>query len=243
MEVLDVMRTTAGIDPNLHTAAPIVRIIGQDTGLFDSAYFALETLNSSGKTVDVSALNAVIAAAEKLGDLGRAVAVYQQAPKLGVRPNTETFNSLLGACIAKKAKPQGDLLIKEMQNPKRLPGDEVDFAPIPMDLTTYTKLIYLALTQPTYEQPFFYLEKMKDAKHRPPLEVYEALVAKCVSSGDQRFKLVLEEMRAGGYRVSKSLYANIQRYLEGRPAKGVEETDGRRWKGQGRGGKRGERAD
>jgi pentatricopeptide repeat protein len=239
MEVLDVMRTTAGIDPNLHTAAPIVKIIGQDTGLFDGAYFALETLKSSGKRVDVSAFNAVIAAAEKLGDLGRAVAVYQQAEKLGVRPNTETYNSLLGACIAKKAKPQGDLLIKEMQSPKKLPGDQQDPVPIPMDLTTYTKLIRLALSQPSYEEAFFYLEKMKDANYRPPLEVYEALVNKCVSSGDQRFKLVLEEMRAGGYRPSKRLYDNIQRYLEGRPARGGED-DAKT--GRGRGG-RGRRSD
>jgi tetratricopeptide (TPR) repeat protein len=231
MEVLDIMRTTAGIEPTLHTAQPIVKIISADSAILDAAYFALEALKTSGKPVDVAALNAVLAAAERLGDLGRAVAVYQQAGKLGVRLNTETYNCLLGACIQIGAKPQGELLLKEMQNPKRLPGDTVDPAPIPMDSTTYTKLIHLALTQKSYEEAFFYLEKMKDANHRPPLEVYEALVRRCLRAGDDRYKLVLEEMRSGGYKPSSQLIQTVQRHLDPSAA----ERDDRRVKHGGQG--------
>ncbi len=246
MEVLDVMRTTAGIEPDLKTTEPIVRILKRGKDNLDKAFYALEGFRIQGKSVDVAALNAVLKGSsllagtpegttlsgsgksegektiwteqDKIEVSRKAIAMYLQAPTLGIRPNTETFNILLEICVKLKAKQQGEALLKAMENPPRLPSDSADSpapSPIQWNQETYENLVALSLTQPTYEDAFSYLEKMKSDKIRPPSIIYERLAVKCLSKQDERYRAVLEEMQLNNYKPSSRLLTFVRRYNEG----------------------------
>jgi len=75
---------------------------------------------------------------------------------------------------------------------------------------TYERLIVLCLTGPTYEDAFFYLEEMKGLDFYPSQSVYEAIVRRCVSAKDQRYRIAIEEMQEFGYNVPSSL----QRFID-----------------------------
>ncbi|KAH9948686.1 hypothetical protein B0H21DRAFT_732616 [Amylocystis lapponica] len=100
----------------------------------------------------------------------------------------------LGTCSGRVAPRTGDRLLAEMKQARLKP-----------DTRTYERLLMLCLTQSTYEDAFFYLEEMKGEGHVPPLTVYEAIVRKCVSVGDTRYKLAVEELVECGYEVSSTL--------------------------------------
>ncbi len=199
-EVLDLLRHTAELAPNLKTAESLVRCMGTQ-GIIDEAFFTLGKIKETGKRIDVVAFNSVIAACERLGDLGRALAVYRDAPALGVSPDVDTYNCLLGICVKAGAKQQGEIILREMRAARPA---------VALDGTTHTALIRLALAQPTYEEAFLHLEQMKEASFRPSLEIYEHMVRKTVSAGDARWKALLQEMRTGGYRVSEDLIKTVQ---------------------------------
>ena len=92
----------------------------------------------------------------------------------------------------------GDKLIAEMRE-----------AGISPDARTYERLIVLCLTQPTYEDAFYYLEEMKTLGLHPSHAVYEAIIRKLVSVGDTRYKIALEELKECGYPVSSRLESFI----------------------------------
>jgi len=69
----------------------------------------------------------------------------------------------------------------------------------------------LCLTQPTYEDAFYYLEKMKADGIKPAYNVYQALIRKCFAVEDKRWKLVKDEMEAVGYRVDEGTQSRLSR--------------------------------
>lgn len=220
MDTLAVMRQQGMCHPTLETAEPIVRLVGQSTDLLDSAFFALETLRREGRTVDIAAFNAVIKAAEALRDLPRAMAIYTQAQSLGVRPSTETYNVLLSACVATRAKDQGLRLIAKMDSEastkkqtKQTEQAETSEPLVPFNSETFERVIELCLTQTKYDDAFHWLDKMKQAKLRVPLTTYEALVRKCIDRNDKRYRAVLEEMQLGNYKPSNKLVEYVKKNL------------------------------
>jgi pentatricopeptide repeat protein len=192
-ETLQVMRDN-DITPIAETAHPIFNIIREDIDTIDSTWGILDQLREEGKGVDISAINVVIQAAVFLGDAQRAVGTYKSIPDYGIKPNIDTFNLLLSACISLGHRDLGDHLLGEMKE-----------ASIKPDTRTYERLIILCLTQTSYEDAFFYLEEMKGHKFLPTLGIYDAIIKKCVSVGDTRYTLALEEMQQCGYPVSQAL--------------------------------------
>lgn len=180
------------------TAYPIFQAIQKNIDTLDEACAAVEAMRDAGQAVHVTALNCIIQAAVKQGDLQRAVGAYGSFSSFNAKPDADTFNQLLDGCIAAAARELGDKLLLEMKD-----------AAIKPDLHTYEKLIILCLTQTTYEDAFFYLEELKSLNMTPTLSIYEALVRKCVSMGDTRYKLALEEMHQCGHKVSKPLQTFI----------------------------------
>lgn len=192
-ETLHVMREN-GVIPVAETAHPIFNVVKESIDAIDDAWGILSELHAGGKGVDISAINVVIQGTVFLGDLQRAVGTYKSIPEYGVKPNVETFNLLLSACIAVGHRELGDFLLGEMKQ-----------ASIKPDLRTYERLIILCLTQTTYEDAFFYLEEMKGHNFLPTLGIYDAIIKKCVSVGDSRYTLALDEMNHCGYPVSQAL--------------------------------------
>lgn len=195
--IISVM-ASGDITPVTETTYPILKVIGKNLDVLESACTAVEELHDEGKGVHVTALNCVIKASVAQGDLQRAIGVYNSFSSFGIKATAETFTFLLEGCVAASARELGDKLLVEMKQAAIVP-----------DAQTYERLIQLCLTQTTYEDAFFYLEEMKSLTMVPTSSIYEALVRKCVSMGDTRFKLAVEEMKDFGHRVSSPLQAFI----------------------------------
>jgi len=57
-------------------------------------------MRGEGKGVDITAINVIIQASIFFGDIQRAVGTYKSIPEYGIKPNVDTFNLLLSACVA-----------------------------------------------------------------------------------------------------------------------------------------------
>jgi pentatricopeptide repeat protein len=184
---------TSGAAPIPGTTHPIFTAISHDTDALDATWDIMEDIRKEEKPLDIAVLNVMIQAAVSLGDLQRAIGIYKAYPDYNVIPTVETYNLLLTGCVRAGHRELGDRLLVEMKESGVKP-----------DAETYENLICLCLTQPAYEDAFFYLEEMKST-HRPSRLVYETLTRKCFASGDIRYKLALEEMKECGYKVPSDL--------------------------------------
>lgn len=216
MEVLTSMRNS-GFHADLTAAEPIVGALSKSSEDVDKGFYGLQALRTTGKPVDVAAFNAVLKAAETLGDANRAMVIYRQAEGLRVVPNLETYHVLLSACASAGAIPQAEFLLGDME--KRgdgvADGKTITSLSSSFDATTYGLLVELYLTGTDYEKAFEYLELMKSKGIRPPLSVYEGLVKKCVAEGDGRSQPLLQEMQAGQYKPSAGLITFVKRVAGG----------------------------
>ena len=195
-----VMRmNNVGITPTMETVYPMFKYIIKDAERLETVCNNLEDLQQEVKVpFPVVAFNCVIQASISLGDLQRAIGLYNSFSEFKVKPNVDTYNLLLGGCIATTHRELGNKLLLEMKEARVLP-----------DARTYERLIVLCLTQTNYEDAFFYLEEMKEQQMVPSLNIYESLIRKCVTMGDTRYKLAVEELQECGYSVDKSLQAFI----------------------------------
>nr|ODN92368.1 hypothetical protein L204_05467 [Cryptococcus depauperatus CBS 7855] len=191
-QVLTTIRE-AGLEPTMSTVQPIVAVL-KSVEVIDQAFYTLEDMHKAGKTVDITALNSVIAASTALRDLQRTRATQMAAADLALVPNLDTYNLVLQCCAAIEHRPLGDVLLSEMTTQG-----------ISANATTYEHMIRLCLTQPSYEDAFYYLEKMKADGFKPSYDVYTALIEKCVALSDSRWRLVVEEMRTVGYKIDNNL--------------------------------------
>ncbi|TIA93179.1 hypothetical protein E3P99_00312 [Wallemia hederae] len=196
--ILGIMRQNK-ITPQLETAQPIVKAITKSVDAIDDAYYLLQDLHKEGEVIDVSAINVIISASAKLGDMHRALSTFQEMGTFKLKPSTETYNILLSGCIDTSNRSLGDKLLTLMKKEEIQP-----------DKRTFERLIVLCLTQSTYEDAFFYLEEMKSAGHIPPQNVYETLIRRCKSLGDSRYKVALEELHECKYKPTKSLLQYIK---------------------------------
>ncbi|TFY82173.1 hypothetical protein EWM64_g1829 [Hericium alpestre] len=200
--VLSLMRANH-IVPESATAHPIFQALQESPASVDAAWDVLEELHKDNETIDILAINVIIQASISHGDLQRAIGIYQSISRFGLKPNVDTFNALLSGCIAARNRELGDRLLTDMRE-----GGVVPDAP------TYERLVVLCLTAPTYEDAFFYLEEMKAADHFPPYSVYEAIIRRCISEGDSRYQLALQELEEFGYQVAPRLQELIDSHAQ-----------------------------
>lgn len=195
--VLSLMRSNK-IEPAIEATHSIFNTIRRDPDHIDNAYTALEELHNAGEVVDVSAINVVIASSAFLRDLQRAVGVYKAMPSLNVKPNVDTYDIVFSACARSRHIELAERLFAEMKDAGLKPTEK-----------TYTRFISVILTQADYENAFFYLEEMKGRGFQPAYGLYEAIVKKCVSVGDTRYKLAVEELEQAGFAMSPGLRSYI----------------------------------
>ncbi len=180
--MLDLMSTT-GTTPSIETTKPISEYLGQDVEKIDFAWRLIEELHKEGHQLNIAGPQAVISAAVASGDLPRALAFYKALPDISFSPDLHIFNHLLQGCVQAADRQMGDHLLAELKTAKVKPNQ-----------TTYENIIYLCLTQPVYEDAFFYLEEMKAMGFKPPPSIYAALVETCLSSNDTLSQIALQEM-------------------------------------------------
>ncbi|WVQ65315.1 uncharacterized protein L199_003491 [Kwoniella botswanensis] len=187
----------AGLTPTMATVQPIVSVLS-NAEVIDQAFYGLEDMYKSGQPIDITALNALIDASARLGDLQRARATQTAATDLGLTPNVDTFNLVLSCCISAQHRPLGDAILNEMSAQSLSPN-----------ATTYENMINLCLTRPTYEDAFYYLEKAKADGFKPSYAIYNSLIRKCITTNDSRWRLVVDEMKSVGYRLDNELHEFI----------------------------------
>jgi pentatricopeptide repeat protein len=188
LQVLSTVRNV-GLVPTSATASPLLPVLNS-AEVVDQAFFALEDMKSRGETIDITAFNVVLEATSRLNDLQRVRATQLAASDLGVLPDIDTFNSVLSVCVSASHRELGDTVLKEMKD-----------AGISPDGETYHNLILLCLTQHTYDDAFFYLEKSKSEGFKPLASAYQRLALKCKNQNDTRYRLVVDEMEALGYKL------------------------------------------
>jgi len=210
----DMLRASS-ITPTIFTAQPLVEVLQDSISAIDQAYSLLEERASHSKPVDLALFNTVVKASVKFGDLQRAVGTYKAAATMNVAPNIDTYNILLTGCIAAEHSELGERLLAEMRA-----------AGLNPDERTYERLVILALTQPSYEAAFFYLEEMKGFSYQPSPQVYEALASKCAFAKDARANLVLQEMEESGYKPTGYLRRLVETKGEVVPDRTAGSTDG-----------------
>ncbi|WVR06552.1 hypothetical protein IAU60_003583 [Kwoniella sp. DSM 27419] len=214
LHVLTALRD-AGIEPTMATVQPIANAL-KDVEVIDQAFYALEDMKKAGQPVDITALNALIDASGRLGDLQRVRATQTAAADLGVVPNIDTFNLVLAGCVKSQHRPLGDTILSEMMAENVSPN-----------AVTYEQLILLCLSQPAYDDAFYYLEKSKADGFKPPYSVYESMIRKCVVMKDTRWRLLADELRAVGYRVESDLHEFINSGGQARSTAGKRRTQDR----------------
>lgn len=195
--VLDLM-SSSGVTSSIETTKPISEHIQQDVEKIDATWHLVEQLHKEGRQLDIAAPRAVIAAAVTYGDLPRALAFYKALPEFGLSPDLQVFNFLLRGCVQAADRQMGDRLLADMKASKIKPNRD-----------TYENTVHLCLTQPVYEDAFFYLEEMKAAGFKPPVSVYTALVDKCFCSNDTRYQIALQEMGECGYVIPPALRRRV----------------------------------
>lgn len=186
---------SAGLTPSLATVSPIVHLIQRDPDAIDHAWALLNETDEAGdKRPDLLAVNCILQASVYQNDLQRAFGIYKSLPGLDVQPDALSFTLLLDGCIQARHRELGERLLKEMKE-----------AGIQMNAEIYERIILLNLTQSSYEDAFFFLEEMKGQNFKPSYHLYDKIVQRCISAGDPRYKLALEELEQMGYSVLPNL--------------------------------------
>lgn len=196
--ILDLIRSS-GSEPTIETALPILRAIQTDPDAVDNAYSILEELVSEGQRIEILALNTVLSGAVHMSDIQRAIGIYKSLNSLNLKPNLQTFNLLLDVCRRCSHFELSERLVKDMAE-----------AGIKLDTTSYRNLIGVYLAQTNYEEAFFYLEHMKGQGLKPTYYIYESIIRRCISTGDTRYKLAVEELEQMGYKMQPGLKSLIE---------------------------------
>ena len=200
LRTLDQMRKQC-VNPTQETVRPFAEYLQQDLDRLDGVWEMLDQWQREGNTVDTSILNSIIQASVSCGDVQRAMGAYRSFSDYGCKPTVETFNYLLSGCVAAKHRQLGDKLLLNLKQ-----------AVVTPNAKTYEHIILLCLTQPVYDDAFFYLEEMKTRKFVPSAKVYTAIIQACVSAKDSRYAIALAEMRQCGYTLSPSLQQVLSDY-------------------------------
>lgn len=202
--ILDLIRASGNV-PSLATARPILQVIQSDPDTVDNAYTVLEELSTEGQKMDIVAANVIVEAAVSLNDIQRAIGIYKSLPTLGLTPNIDTYNLLMDVCRRVGHRELAERLFKDMADSNVKP-----------DANTYRHFIRVQLMQTNYEEAFFYLEDMKGKGLKPTRPIYESIIRRCVSVGDSRYKLAVEEMEQMGY----DIMSGLQQYIDSGGASG-----------------------
>ncbi|KAI9571057.1 hypothetical protein HD554DRAFT_2238899 [Boletus coccyginus] len=181
LHVLDAMHKQC-INPTSETTWPFTEFLQHDIDRIDGIWQVLDQRQHEGNMVDPLILNSIIQVSVVLDDLQRAMGAYKAFSNYDCKPSVETFNSLLSGCVIAKHRNLGDKLLLDLKQ-----------AAVKPDAKTYEHIILLCLTQPTYNDAFFYLEEMKTLKFVPSATVYTAIT---------QYSIALMEMCQCGYVLS-----------------------------------------
>lgn len=193
-KVFNAMRKV-GVIPSKKAALPLAYKLGHDKNAIRKAKHILEEMAAEGvEEVDVTAFNLVIHSFAFNKEYDEAISMFSRAREFGVKPNTETLDATLDACIHCKDAELGETIYKEQLAKGVKPT-----------VSTLSKMVTLMCTQVDYQDAFKYLEKMKRSQMIPLRGCYFKLVKTLSAANDPRLKLAIEDMEACGYNLSSHM--------------------------------------
>lgn len=200
-----------GVIPNKKTTLPVVLKLGTDVNAIKKSRDILaELAKTDGQEVDISLFNMIIHSFAYNKEYDEAISVFVKAKDFGVKPNSETLDAVLDACIHCRDASLGEMIYEEQisEGVKRT-------------VTNMSKMVTLMCTQKDYEGAFVYLEKMKKLNMIPLRGCYFKLVKVLSAANDPRLQLAIEEMTACGYNLS----THLEEYMENEVEKRLDFTE------------------
>ncbi|GAA5794788.1 hypothetical protein HPULCUR_000135 [Helicostylum pulchrum] len=201
-----------GVIPTKKTAIPIAHKLGSDINAVRKARDSLLEM-AKDQQVDTIAFNLIIHCFAYNKEYDEAVSIFARAKEFGVKPDSETLDAVLDACIHCKDASLGEMLYRE-QLSRGIKGTP----------STMSKMVTLMCTQEDYEGAFKYLEKMKKLNMIPLRGCYFKLVKVLSAANDPRLPLAIEDMKAYGYDISSHMEDYMEREIEKR-LNAVEEEE------------------
>lgn len=204
-----------GVIPSKKTALPLAYKLGHDKNAIRKARDILEKIaKTEGQEVDITVFNLIIHALAFNNENDEAISMFSRAKEFGVKPNSETLDATLDACIHCKDAELGVTIYQEQRS------RGVNFT-----ASTLSKMVTLMCTQTDYEDAFKYLEKMKKSNLVPLRGCYYKLIKTLSAANDPRLDLAIEDMNACGYTIS----SHMEEYMSNEADKrllGEEGTSG-----------------
>lgn len=195
-----------GIVPTKKAALPIARKLGADVNAIRKARSVLEDMaKTEGQEVDISAFNLIIHSFAFNRQFDEAFSIYARAKEFGVKPDTETLDATLDACIHCRDAELGITIYREELS-----------RGVKASSTTLSKMVTLMCTQKDYEDAFTYLEKMKKLKMTPMRGCYFKLVKVLSAANDPRLDMAIKDMEAFGYNISSHMEDYMEKQDENR---------------------------
>ncbi|KAI7865787.1 hypothetical protein BDF14DRAFT_1683719, partial [Spinellus fusiger] len=197
-DILHTMRRI-GIQPDKHSAVPIVHKLGKNITAILQARNVLVDFSDSDSFNKRLEYDLLIYAFAFNANYEEAMRTYYIAKEKGIPPTTETLNTLIDSCIFSKQPDVGVRLYNELLLEKVSPT-----------ATTLSKMVTLITLKDDFEEAFVYLEKMKDSSMVPLRGCYYRLINRLAHQNDPRLSMVLEDLEACGYTLS----SKIQRVID-----------------------------
>ncbi len=186
--------------------APLVAACTGGPDALDEAYYTVERLHARGEAAGVSALNVVIAACARAGDVGRAFETFEEMERtFGAAPTTASYNALLSACVWHGRAWAAPRMEEEM----RAKG-------IAADATTRALLLDATLAARDTPAALARLQVAVRDKEPPPRDTLRRLLSHTKREGD-------EEARAKVLLAMKSFGVGHMRDANGRVTSGAGE--------------------
>jgi len=183
---------SSGVTLSNGSLQSLIDFIAKDPETLDSARELVQTMHAENPaSVNASALNAILAASAASRDFVRCRAIYAAFADLSIAPNVETFHHMLDCAVADEQADAGAVILTDMHE-----------ANVQPDANIFTQMIKLSLLQTEYDSAFYYLEEMQAAGHTPPAHAFLAIAHKCSSMADDRYLIVLQDMRDHGHTVT-----------------------------------------
>ncbi|KAI9341836.1 hypothetical protein BD770DRAFT_351853 [Pilaira anomala] len=201
----------AGVIPNKKTTLPVAHKLGTDVNAIrKSRDILIEMAKTDGQEVDISLFNMIIHSFAYNKENDEAISVFVRAKEFGVKPNSETLDAVLDACIHCRDAAFGEMIYKEQISKG-----------VKRTVTNMSKMVTLMCTQNDYEDAFVYLENMKKLNMIPLRGCYFKLVKVLSAANDPRLKLAIEDMEACGYSIS----THMEEYMENEVEKRLNFTE------------------
>jgi len=211
-----------------HNLGLLIDSLSKRPALVDEAYYEIEKVHEAEGRVPIEAVNTVIEASARMGDLDRAFATWAEFERFGLKSDVGTFNSLLHTCVKTREISSARRLLNRMAT------DEVTH-----DSLTYQYRTSLSIMQRNERAAAETLQECIERGLKPTTMTFVTLInwylrnPKDVVAGGKRAQEIADEM-AKHHLVHESLTKRIQDALEGKRA--VNTTNNRSQQ-RGRGGR------